>query len=298
MHVVTLRMGLREPTGARDGPGVAFPRSGGGVADNGPVRARLVPITATLVAIAAVGGGCTSKPPGDPQPSTVPVGGAGAEPREALAVRAAAAKDLRYVAAYTWSGGGAVRTVTVSVAQDGTWRVDVPGGALGGQANIAIVALGDGRYQCTLPPHLSGCVKVAGPGAALPASVDPRVQNPFHDWLDVLTDRNAALSVLITPNLPNVGGTCFSVEPATVSVRRPIEGMTICYADDGVLTAVKAKFGTLVLTGQPGPAPANTVLPGPLAGGSPLSTTAPPPPPPPSASPSGARPSASPSRKR
>src|SRR6185437_2640123 len=102
------------------------------------------------------------------------------------------------------------------------------------------------------------CVKVAGPGRKLPAAVDPRAQYPFTTWLDVFVDRQVPLSVL--PAAPQQGesGTCFSV--------------------DGTPTAARLPWGTLVMAGQPSPAPPTVVLPGPVSEGSPLPTSPPPPP--------------------
>ena len=38
------------------------------------------------------------------------------------------------------------------VATDGSWLVTVPGGALGGTADIAIAGTKNGLYQCALAP--------------------------------------------------------------------------------------------------------------------------------------------------
>jgi hypothetical protein len=207
------------------------------------------------------------------------------EPRAQLAARVAAAKDRRYVAGYTLtSAGRPVRSVVVSVAQDATWRVDVQGGALGGTADVAIIGRPEGQYQCPLVPAGSGCVRVAGADRKLPASVDPRTQYPFTSWLDVLTDRQVALSVATATTIPGAAGTCYSVEPAMTALQPPIDSGVFCYSDDGMLTAAKLPVGTLMLVGQPTQAPPTVVLPGPVVAAQPLSTAPPPPPPSPSAS--------------
>jgi hypothetical protein len=174
-----------------------------------------------------------------------------------------------------------------TLAADGSWRVDVPGGALGGQANVAIAGTRNGLYQCRLSGPRS-CVKVANADGEVPPSMDPRVQHPFADWVDELTDRKAALSVVPAPLLPGARGACFSVEANTAALDPPVDPGIYCYDVDGILTAVRVAFGTLLLATATSPAPPTVTLPGPVTGGSGLST-APPPPPTPSAKPAGMR---------
>jgi hypothetical protein len=203
------------------------------------------------------------------------------EPRAQLAAHVAAAKDRRYMVGYTLvTPARPVRSVRVTVAEDGTWRVDVQGGALGGAADIAIAGRPDGQYQCTLTATAS-CVKVAAPGKKLPAAVDPRVHYPFTTWLDVLLDRKVPLSVAAIEPLPGATGACFAVDPAVTALRPPLDAGVFCYADEGVLTAARLPFGVLTMVGRPMPAPPTVVLPGPVTAGAPLPTAAPPPPPPP-----------------
>jgi hypothetical protein len=140
------------------------------VPDNGPVRARkaspIVRTAAVVAAVAAVtavaGCGSDATPPAA-TPSSAPVAGTAAgaavEPRADLARRVAAAKDRRFVAAYAWTGSGAPRTVTVTLAADGTWRVDIPGGAEGGP--VRGVAGGPRRGRL---PVLDERVRAGGPG--------------------------------------------------------------------------------------------------------------------------------------
>jgi hypothetical protein len=259
--------------------------------DNGPVRApaaRFPAVRAAVVAVvatvaAASGCGSGGTPPAA-QPSGTPVAGAAAgaavEPRADLARRVAAAKDRRFTAAYAWTGNGAPRTVTVTLAADGTWRVDIPGGAEGGRAGVSLVGRAEGVYQCST----SGCVRVARAAGTVPAGVDPKVHHPFTDWPAVLADPKAALSVTAAGPLPGVTGTCFSVEPTTVSIAPPIDPGIFCYGDDGMPTGVRTRFGTLALAGPPAPPPATAELAGPVSNGAPLSTSAPPAPPSPSGS--------------
>jgi hypothetical protein len=202
--------------------------------------------------------------------------GVAVEPRADLARRVAAAKDRRFTAAYAWTGAGAPRTVTVALAADGTWRVDIPGGAEGGRSGVSLVGRAEGVYQCTV----NGCVRVARAAGTVPSGVDPKVHHPFTDWPAVLADPKAALSVTSAATLPGVTGTCFSVEPTTVAIAPPIDPGIFCYGDDGMPTGVRTRFGTLALAGPPGAAPATVDLAGPVSNAAPLSTSAPPAPPP------------------
>lgn len=171
------------------------------------------------------------------------------------------------------------QAVLVTIAGDGTWRIDVQGGALGGTSDIALVSRPDGQYQCALTSTttaVQGCVKIATPGRKIPATVDPTVQYPFTTWLDVLTDQKVAVTVAVAKALAGSTGTCFSVEPTTVTLAPPIPSSTLCFAEDGTLTGAKSFFGTLVISGSPVNAPATVALPGPVVARAALPTAAPP----------------------
>ena len=235
-----------------------------------------------LVTVAALGAlsACGSDPPpsGNTPASAAPVPTAPIEARAQLAALAAAAKDKRMVAFYTLRVPHRPdRTVAVTLAVDGSWRIDVPGGALGGTVDVAIAANSTGLYQCGLPPG-TGCVKIGGPDGTPPVAVDPRVQHVLIDWRDVFLDRKAPLNVAVTGAPAGASGSCFSVEPTAASLAAPVDPGVYCYAPDGVLTAAVAGFGTLVLARPPSPAPPTAPLPGPVVPGPPLKTSPPPPP--------------------
>jgi hypothetical protein len=229
-------------------------------------------------------------PPVDPTPTAPAISTAPPEARSQLAALAAAAQDRHLTASYRLSVAGRDdRTVVVTNATDRSWRVDIPGGALGGTADVSVAQTAAGLFQCALPSAdravPADCVRVADPDAGLAGSIDPRVQHPFTDWRDVLTDRQAALSVSISPPLPGAAGTCFAVESTTVSIGPPLDVGIYCYDPDGTLTGARLSFGTLVLAGPPAAAPATISLPGPVVDREPLRMAAPPPEDPP-ASPS------------
>lgn len=252
--------------------------------------AALGSVVLTTLALTACGGAePVVEPTSEASPSSVPT--ALTEARGQLAGLAAAAKDKRMVAFYLLrTPERPDRTVAVTLATDGSWRVDVPGGAHGGAVDVAMSATPDGQvFQCALPStsYPQGqCVKVGDADHAVPAKVDPRVQHAFTDWLDVLIDRRAALSVANSTAPPGVAGSCFSLELTAASLVTPIDAGIYCYAPDGTLTGLVASFGELVLTGTPSPGLPTVPLPAPIVPGPALSTTAPPPPPSPTVSPS------------
>jgi hypothetical protein len=272
-------------TGAFRQPGASFPRSGHAVTDNGSMRPFAGVVAAILFGTAALAlSGCTATPPvlDDPSPSAGPTG-----PTDAwgqLAARLAVAQDQRYVASYTLnSKGRAARTVTVTIAQDGTWLVAVPGGALGGTADVAIAATPGGLFQCALGTAPS-CVRVAAPDATVPTADDPRVEYLFTSWLRLMADRQQAIAVN-PATLPGAAGRCFSVEPNSAALTPPVDPGIYCYDDNGTLTAATLGMGSFTLAGAPGPAPATIALPGPVTAGPPMGMATPPPPSPtPSAS--------------
>ncbi|MEO3742296.1 hypothetical protein [Plantactinospora sp. B5E13] len=241
------------------------------------------PVRATLGLLLLAGAGlpvaaCASEtPPPAPTPTvaaTTP-DNQPTEPRDQLAAYAAAAQDRRLVAAYTLSAAGRPdRTVSVTRALDGSWRVDIPGGALGGGADVSIAQNGSGLFQCALPGTgggtvPAGCVRVADPGQRLDAGIDPRLQHLFADWPEVLTDRQAPLAVSAAP-LPGARGRCFAVEPTSTSVSPPLDSGIYCYDPDGTLTAARLSAGDLRLAGTPAAGPASITLPGPLVDRAPL----------------------------
>ncbi len=248
-------------------------------------------MSSTLSALLLVTAACGGTPPTPVDPPTLTNRPAD---RDRLAALAAAAKDRRYVATYTLTEGKRTpRTVTVAVAADGSWIVAVPGGALGGLADVAMFRSSAGLFQCALGPAdgsaLSrpdlapvspGCVRAT----ALAARADPRVHHVFTDWIDPLLDRATALSVTATDPLPGAAGVCFSVESNSAALAPPVDPGVYCYSPDGVLTAVRVGFGSLILTGAVGAAPPTVAMPAPVVRRGLLGQSAPPPRPSPSAS--------------
>ncbi|MFI7283510.1 hypothetical protein [Micromonospora chersina] len=232
----------------------------------------------TLPALLAA---CTADPPSPAPTSTAdPVPAEVDAARDELAALAAAAQDRHLTATYTFEpDGGAARTVAVTSANDGTWRVDVPGWGQGGTVDVSLAANADGLFQCALPSagwaQPAGCVRLGDADDAVPRKLDPRVQHPFTDWLEVLTDRRAPLAVSPAAPLPGVSGECYSVESTSASLNAPLDVGIYCYRPDGTPAAVRAAFGTLKLAGEPGAAPATVQLAGPVTEGEPVSREAP-----------------------
>jgi hypothetical protein len=216
-------------------------------------------------------------PPGvdaDPVPAGVDAA------RDELAALAAAALDRHLTARYTLATPDAAdRTVSVTSANDGTWRVDVPAWGWDGTVDVSLATTTDGLFQCALPsagrPDPASCVRLGDADDTVPRKYDPRVEHPFTDWLEVLTDRRAPLAV--SPATPPAGvvGTCYSVESTSASLNAPLEVGIYCYDQDGTPTYVRAALGTLTLAGPPGPAPAAAPLAGPVVEGDPVGRSAP-----------------------
>ncbi|WP_241774040.1 hypothetical protein [Micromonospora haikouensis] len=244
--------------------------------------ARRLTGVAALAVLPALLAACADDPAPAPAPPTPtdPAPAAADAARDELAALAAAAQDRSFTARYTLADGtGSDRSIVVTSAADGTWRVDVPGGALGGTADVSLAATADGLYQCGLPsagrPEPASCVRLGDPTDTVPHRLDPRVQHPFTDWLEVLTDRRAPLAV--SPARPPQGasGSCYSVDTTSASLNAPLDVGIYCYAPDGTPTAVRTTGGTLVLAGPAGPGPATVQLAGPVTDGEPLGVAAP-----------------------
>ncbi|MET7822693.1 hypothetical protein [Micromonospora zamorensis] len=234
-----------------------------------------------VIALPALLIACTSAQPPSPMPTetgAVEVEAA----RDELAALAAAAQDRHLVAQYVYSRTGQPdRTIVFTSANDGSWRVDVPGGALGGAADVSMAATADGLFQCALPsvgrPESASCVRLGDRDDAIPRRSDPRIQHPLTDWLDVLTDRRAPLAVAPASAPEGVTGTCYSVESTSASLNAPLDVGIYCYDRDGTTTGVRTGAGTLRLAAPPGPAPATVQLAGPVVvDRDPLDTAAPP----------------------
>ncbi|MEV6306234.1 hypothetical protein AB0M02_42965 [Actinoplanes sp. NPDC051861] len=243
-------------------------------------RRVLSALTATLLGVALAG--CGGDEPG-PAPTGPASPAAASEPagdgRDALAGLAALALDRRYAALYTWDvGDGVPRNVIATVANDGSWRVDIPNGALGGTTGVSIVRNANGVYQCSLPtaenPVTGMCIRVAERGDKVPRRYDPKVQRLFRQWLKVFTDRQSALAVSAVQPLPGAQGSCFAVDSVSASLDAPVDVGIYCYTPDGLLSAARVEFGLLTLVSQVA-GPQAVQLPGPEVAGEPMGMNAP-----------------------
>ncbi|WP_422772235.1 hypothetical protein ACN28C_03970 [Plantactinospora sp. WMMC1484] len=274
----------RAGTGSRTGAGTGV---GSGTSGTPPRRGALrAALGALLLAGPVLLAGCGTDAPA-PAATTPAQASRPADDRDRLAALAAAAQDRHLTAVYTLSVQGRPdRSISVVRATDRSWRVDIPAGALGGTADVSMARTSAGLFQCALPstghpdptghPGSAGCVRVADPGQPLAPGIDPRIQHPFTDWPEVLTDRQAPLSVSAA-TLPGFRGSCFAVESTSASVDPPLDPGIYCYAPDGTLTAARLPDGTLTLAGTPTAAPTTVTLPGPLVDREPLSIAGPPP---------------------
>ncbi len=231
-----------------------------------------------VLSVAACGGTNPQPAVSAPAPasSAATAASASSDPdaREELAGRAALAQDHSFTGRYSFDDGkGQPREVVATVGADGTWQVDLPGGGVGTGADVSIVSVAAGVYQCTLAspanPLAPTCLRLAKVGKPLPPASDPKVQRLFRQWLRVFTDRQAALSVTAVQPLNGAQGDCFSVDSSSASLKAPIDIGIYCYDNGGLLTAARVDFGVLklinVLAG-----PATMLLPGTVITGNPL----------------------------
>lgn len=267
-----------------------------GAQNNNVPRIKLA-IFAALTAVIALSG-CTStaSSQNDPQPSLAPHPTSGehamgsTKAASELAGRAAAAKDKHYTAEYKLTRGNKKDaepvTVKVAVATDGTWRIDIPGGAEGGKSDVTLAWNRQGYYQCTDKKE-STCISIADAADDVPKKYDPVIQHVFTDWLDILLNHNAPLSTAFTKALPGAAkGTCYSLKRNSVNVAAPLPTSVYCVTADGTITAVRSSFGRLELASKLRDASPNTTLPADTGDDEPLGTS-PPPSPKPSPSKSG-----------
>ncbi|MCH7233054.1 hypothetical protein L0U85_19660 [Glycomyces sp. L485] len=215
-------------------------------------------VSLTLLWVSAGCGTATVVDEPDPPPRRVSA-------KSALIGRISQALDVTFTAEYEWSEGS---TVTVWAAEDGTWRVDVPGWGHGGAVDVSVAWTTGGFFQCADEV----CVKLAGITGEIPEDYDPKVQRPFVEWLPLLLDRHLPFAV-------SQEGDCFNLTPNTVVVDAPIPAGQWCLDQSGtVLSVAIEQFGTLTLTGPPQAAAATVELPGEVVEGEPVGSEAPEPP--------------------
>ncbi len=222
----------------------------------------------------------------EPSPSTARTS-VSLPPKALLATFAARGQDRHYTATYRFAppGGAAETTLAVTRAADGV-RVDLPqpADAVSVARTATTVRTAAGAYVCLVTATARGCVNARTPGAA---AVEPRVRHVFDDWLAILADPGAAISVTVVKAPAGTTGTCFSVEGVAASLDPPVDAGRYCFDDAGMLTALRNGTGTATLS-QSGP-PTPLTLPAPLGPALPATAAPPPSPAPPSSSPAVAR---------
>ncbi|WP_144300374.1 hypothetical protein [Stackebrandtia nassauensis] len=237
--------------------------------------------TLATVALTGCGSGSaadTAKPSPSPAPAITsdraPIGTSSAAGE--LAGLAAAAKGRDYSATYelTRPGDKPVE-VSVELAADDRWSVEVPGGAQGGKADVTIARHRDFYVQC-VEGKRDSCARVDTKDDKIPSTIDPVVQHVFTDWLDVMINRSSPISVAYAEDVKGVAGQCFWLERNSVTVSSPIPSGVYCLRSDGIVTAAKASFGSLKLKGEPGSGPGKLTLPDADEDATPLGTSPPP----------------------
>ncbi len=114
--------------------------------------ARVLPTLAAALLTAGVSACGDAAPAAGPTSAPVSSAPEAEDARVELAARAALAEDHRFAALYNLDAPGfAQRSVLATVAVDGSWRVDIPNGALGGTADVSIAQTEAGVFQCAIP---------------------------------------------------------------------------------------------------------------------------------------------------
>ncbi|HEV2088308.1 MAG TPA: hypothetical protein VGR21_08360 [Cryptosporangiaceae bacterium] len=242
---------------------------------------------AAVLALAACGGpsskaAAPSEPTGSVAPTTVAL-----PPKARLASFAARGQDHYFTATYRFApAGGAAETTLNVIRTPSGLRVDLaqPADAASVARTVTAVRTPTGAYVCVVTAAAKGCVNARTPGAA---AVEPRVWHVFGNWLAVLADPGAAISVTVVPTPAGATGTCFSVEGVAASLDAPVDSGRYCFDDAGMVTALRIGAGDATLA-QSGPPPAEMNLPAPLGPALPA-TAAPPTSPPPPSSPAASR---------
>ena len=226
-----------------------------------------------LVVLAA--SGCTSHH-STASPSSAPAVSA-PSPAAALATIAQLARDANYTATYRAdSSDSPPRSNIIIVFRTSTQtRLDVTGAA----GHVLIQVDPTGTYTCNLPTSgTPSCLTLAGPGQAVPPSLDPEGQALFTTTLDVLAQDNdltvaSEAPLAATNGLP--AASCYAVIAAPAGGVSP---GTYCFTGAGILTRVQFRSSILQLTALAGaPVDSDFTLPAtPLPLGTPASSGAPP----------------------
>jgi hypothetical protein len=226
------------------------------------------------VALTLAAAGCTSHHT-NPPPSSPP-SSSGPGPAAALATIAQVARGAAYTATYSaQSSDNPPRSNIITVFRTSTQtRLDV----VGATGHVLIQVDPTGTYTCNLPTSgTPSCLTLAGPGQAVPASVDPAGQALFTTTLDVLAQGN---DITVATEAPRPAGngvpaaSCYSVIAAPAGGVSP---GTYCFTATGILTRAQFRTSVLQLTALSGtPVDGDFTLPAtPLPLGTPAPSGAP-----------------------
>jgi len=218
--------------------------------------------------------GCTSHHTNPPLSSPPTTSGPGAA--AALATIAQVARAAAYTATYSaQSSENPPRSNIITVFRTSTQtRLDVTGAT----GHVLIQVDPTGTYTCKLPtPGPPSCLTLAGPGQAVPASVDPEGQALFTTTLDVLAQGN---DITVATEAPRPAGNGIPTASCYGVIAAPAGGVspgTYCFTATGILTRAQFRTSVLQLTALSGtPVDGDFTLPAsPLPLGTPASSGAP-----------------------
>ena len=213
---------------------------------NSPWRADVGVFAAVLGAILALTAGCTSHSHTAPPAPSLLASSSGPSAAAQLAAIAAIARGAQYTGTYSAdSSDNPPRASTIVAYRTPTsTRLDVS------EADGRVVIQVDptGTYTCNLPNGgTPTCLTLAGPGAPVPANVNPSGQALFTTTLDTLA-QGVDLTVSAEAPRPAAQGIPASSCFALIAAPDGVSPGTYCFSAAGVLTRAQFRSNVLELT--------------------------------------------------
>lgn len=214
-----------------------------GTRGRSPKRANPAVSAAGLVAVLALGSACSSHSHPAPPPPSLLASSSGPSAAAQLAAIAAIARAAQYTGTYSAdSSDNPPRASTIKAYRTPTsTRLDITE-AVG---RVVIQVDPTGTYSCNLPTGgTPSCLTLAGPGAPVPANVNPSGQALFTTTLDTLA-QGVDLTVSAEAPRPAANGIPASSCFALIAAPDQVSPGTYCFSAAGVLT--RAQFRSNVL---------------------------------------------------
>ena len=217
-----------------------------GARGRSPGRANVAILAAAVVAVLALGSGCTSHSHAAPPPPSLLASSSGPSAAAQLAAIAAVARAAQYTGTYSADSSDIPpRASTIKAYRTPTsTRLDITE-AVG---RVVIQVDPTGTYTCNLPTDgTPTCLTLAGPGDPVPANVNPSGQALFTTTLDTLA-QGVDLTVSTEAPRPAANGIPASSCFALIAAPDGVSPGTYCFSAAGVLTRAQFRSNVLELT--------------------------------------------------